>query len=268
MLLNRNFPIPLRKNTVATALLILCATNTQAADLVTGTIYAVPSSASSGAGTTVDYYQFTLSQAANVEIDVLANEGYVNSWGSPPIAYQDLNHDGEITLADTQFRLYQDSVSLANEITSADDASAAFSLPGNTGGWGDGSLINRDSYLQTALDVGTYIIAFGDYSLTSQEAVNGFNAGDALTAATGINPFTGATGQNHFDYQISFNFVNFDTNQAFSAPVEQIANPGGFGLPSVTTSFTTPAAVPVPGAVWFFGTAVAGFSALRKRKKI
>lgn len=237
----------LRKTAGAITLALLGLTGAQAA-AVDGTIYRNTAASPTGAGTTVDYYYFTLTSAANVIIDVRANEGYVTAWGNHPGAYVDLNGDGEITLADTQFRLYQDSLSAANEVLSGDD-SPNWAAPGNSNGWADGSLNGRDSYVSTALDVGSYILAFGDYQLTTAEAVAGFNAGDAISGGTGVNPFTGATGQDHFDYRITFSFNDFDTNQALNVGVS-----------------TSP--VPVPGAVWLFGSVLAGFGVFGKRKQV
>lgn len=234
----------LRKTAGAITLALLGLTCAQAAD-VNGTIYRHTADHATGAGTTVDYWSFTLTSAANVIIDVRANEGYVTAWGNHPGAYVDLNSDGEITLADTQFRLFQGSVTLDTEVLSGDD-SPNWSAPGNTNGWADGSLNGRDSYVSTALDVGTYILALGDFRLDIGEAVAGFNPADAITAGNGVNPFTGATGQDHFDYQISFNFTDFTTGQALDV---------------------TPAAVPLPGAVWLFGSVLAGFGAFGKRKQ-
>jgi len=234
----------LRKTAGAIALALLGLTGAQAAD-VNGTIYRHTADHATGAGTTVDYWSFTLTSAANVVIDVRANEGYVTGWGNHPGAYVDLNNDGEITLADTQFRLFQGSVALDSEVLSGDD-SPNWSAPGNTNGWADGSLNGRDSYVSTALDVGTYILALGDFRLDIGEAVAGFNPADAITAGTGINPFTGATGQDHFDYQIRFSFTDFDTGAVLNV---------------------TPTAVPLPGAVWLFGSVLAGLTAVGKRKK-
>ncbi|WP_197488466.1 hypothetical protein [Methylomonas koyamae] len=242
----------LRQSLLALALSAAAVSSAQAAT-VNGTIYKATDPVL-GAGTTVDYWSFTLSAAANVIIDVRANEGYSNGWGSHPGSYVDLNGDGEITLADTQFRLYQDYVSLDTEVTSADDGKA-YTPPGNTDGWADGSLASRDSYLSTALEAGHYVIAFGDYKLDINDAVAGFNTGDAITAATGTNPFTGATGQDHFDYQLTFLATDYDTGANLALNPLQVTVGGEPVQP-----------VPVPGAVWLFGSALAGFLGLGKRK--
>ncbi|OAI04852.1 hypothetical protein A1353_12295 [Methylomonas methanica] len=242
----RNAPA-LKKVTVTLAIALLGLSSAQA-EVVNGTIYKTVDPVH-GAGTTIDFYSFSLSSAANVVIDVLANEGYAAGWGAHPGAYVDLNGDGELTLADSQFRIFQDTVSLDTEIVSGDD-SPAYTIPGNTGGWADGSLLSRDSYLATALDVGNYIIAFGDYSLTIEEAVLGFNKGDTITGATGLNPVTGATGQDHFDYQITLTATDYVT---------------GANLPLTITGEGV-SAVPVPGAVWLFGSALAGLGVFGKRR--
>jgi hypothetical protein len=223
---------------------------------VSGSIYKA-TDAVNGAGTTVDYWSFSVTTPVNITIDVLANEGYVSGFGSPKIAYSDLNGDGEITLADTHFRLYQDSISAATELTAADDGSAYTPATANTNGWADGSLNTRDSYLSTALDVGNYIIAFGDYQLTTDEAILGFNKGDTLSGATGLNPFTGANGQDHFDYQIAFAATDFDTGAAVNVDVNRLV------YPAVNVAVT---AVPLPAAAWLFAPALAGLRLLGRRR--
>lgn len=249
--IDKKIPL-LRQSLLALALSAATVSGAKAAT-VNGTIHKATDPVL-GAGTTIDYWAFTLSAAANVIIDVRANEGYSNGWGSHPGAYVDLNGDGEITLADTQFRLYQDYVSLDTEVTSADDGKA-YTPPGNSDGWADGSLLSRDSYLSTALDAGHYVIAFGDYKLDINDAVAGFNTGDNITAATGTNPFTGATGQDHFDYQLTFLATDYDTGANLTLNPIQVTVGGEPVQP-----------VPVPGAVWLFGSALAGFLSLGKRK--
>lgn len=243
-----------RKTAMALACSMACVSGAHA-NAVTGTIHAATDPIN-GAGTTIDYYAFSLASAANIIIDVRANEGYATGWGSHPGAFVDLNGDGEITLADTQFRLYQDTVSLDTEIISADDGDS-YTVPGNTGGWADGSLNARDSYLATALDAGNYIIAFGDYKLDINDAVLGFNKDDKIASSTGTNPFTGATGQDHFDYQITFSGTDFATGDILAVNATRVALDG---------SPVPPAAVPLPGAVWLFGSVLAGFGAFGKRK--
>ncbi|MDD2758670.1 MAG: PEP-CTERM sorting domain-containing protein [Methylomonas sp.] len=242
------------RKTMLALTMSLAAAATAQADVFTGTINATIDP-THGKGTTIDYWAFSLSADANVIIDVRANEGYVNSWGSHPGAYVDLNGDGEITLSDTQFRLYQDSVSLDTEIVAADDG-AGYTSPGNSNGWADGTLSRNDSYLSTALQAGNYIIAFGDYDLDTNDAIRGFNSGDNIAAYTGINPFTGVTGQDHFDYQITLQAFDFNNGGSLSAQAIQVDATG-----------TPINPVPVPGAVWLFGTALAGFLGSVKRKR-
>lgn len=243
-----------RKTMLALAVSLAASSAAQAA-VVTGTIRAA-TDATYGAGTTIDYWAFDLSADANIVIDVRANEGYTSGWGGHPNAYVDLNGDGEITLADTQFRLYQDTVSIDTEVTSADDGSS-YTPPGNTNGWADGTLMSRDSYLSTALGAGHYIIAFGDYKLDSNDGAQGFNAGDTITAATGINPFTGATGQDHFDYQLTFLASDFTTGDSLNVNAFRV---------NLSGDPIDPAPVPVPGAVWLFGSVLAGYLGSAKRK--
>lgn len=237
----------LSRNALAGALILAFAGGAQAHEaVVLGTIHKMTAADPSGAGTTVDFWEFTLDTAANVEIDVLSNEGYTNGWGAHPGAYVDLNGDGEITVSDTHFRIFAGSVALDTEVIDADD-SPSYTPPGNNNGWADGSLMLRDSYLQTVLDAGHYVIAFGDYQLTLAEAVAGFNTADVISGNTGLNPLTGAIGQDHFDYQLTFAFSDFATGEELHVDV-------------------TPAPVPLPAAVWMLGSALTGLGVLRRRR--
>ena len=178
--------------------------------------------------TTLDYWRIDLSADSVFEVDVLANEGYLTSKPGPPGAYSDLNGDGEITLMDSHLRIYKNSVATANEVATADD-SAAYS-DGSGDGWGDGSLNSRDSYGMWEFTAGTYILAFGDYNVQAADPVAGINAGDTL-----------GSNQTHADYQIKF---------------------------AADVPFTvTPTTVPLPAAVWLFGSAIAGLGFFGRKKQ-
>lgn len=192
---------------------------------VSGTIYQL----TNPNATTIDYWAINLSAEAIIEIDVRANEGFLTSLPGPPGAYSDLNGDGEITLADTQFRIYQDTVSAATEVATADDSAAYTTGLGD--GWADGTLNSRDSYGQWQLGAGSYIMAFGDYQLTTADAIGGLNTGDTL-----------GSNQTHTDYQITI-----------TADVPFTVSP-------VT-------AVPIPAAVWLFGSALTGFGLFGRKQK-
>lgn len=248
-----NKQIPLLRQSLRALVLSAAAVSGAQAATVNGTIYQATDPVL-GAGTTIDYWSFTLTSAANVIIDVRANEGYATGWGAHPGAYVDLNGDGEITLADTQFRLYQGFVSLDTEVTSADDG-PSYTPPGDTDGWADGTLASRDSYLSTALEAGNYVIALGDWNLTIDDAIAGFNAGDSIAGATGVNPFTGAIGQDHFDYQLTILATDFETGDILTPNPTKVTLGGDPVQP-----------VPLPGAVWLFGSALAGYLGLAKRK--
>ncbi len=106
------------------------------------------------------------------------------------------------------------------------DDSSAYT-DGLSNGWADGTVNSRDSYGLWEFTAGTYIVAFGDYNLQLADAIGGFNTGDTL-----------GSNQNHSDYQLQF---------------------------SADAPFTV-TAVPVPAAVWLFGSAMTGFGLLRRKK--
>jgi hypothetical protein len=235
------------RNAVLMAAVGLLGTTVAQATPVAGTIYAVPATDPRGAGTTIDYWKFTLAaDAPNFSIDIRANESYAGTaFGGPPGAYVDLNGDGEITLADTQFRVFQASstpFTTGSEYGTNDDNGYTFS----TGlGWTDGSILSRDSYLRGYFGAGTYIIAMADYQITAAEAVAGFNKDDALTAL-GVPP----AGQDHFDYQLTL--------------ATDYTNPAGTGI--TPNQIAAPSAVPVPAAVWLFGSALLGLTGFKRRE--
>lgn len=180
------------------------------------------------AGTTIDYWKVVLSADSVFELDVLANEGYLTSKPGPPGAYVDLNGDGEITLMDSHLRIYKNSVATANEVANADDT-AAYS-DGTADGWADGTVNTRDSYGMWEFTAGTYIVAFGDYNIQAPDPIAGLNTGDTLPSS-----------QTHADYQIKF---------------------------TADVPFTvTPNPVPVPAAIWLFGSAISGFGLFGRKKK-
>jgi hypothetical protein len=145
--------------------------------VVSGTIY------NQQTGSTVDFWQVTLSGNGNLTIDVRAWErGSEESEVGDPGPPVDLNGDGEITQLDSYIYLFDANWT---QLGSNDDSSSTF---------GDGSLSSLDSYLSIAgLSAGTYTLALGQFYLSSSEASAGFNPGD----------FTPGT---HGDYQITFNW--------------------------------------------------------------
>ncbi|MEQ1531639.1 MAG: VPLPA-CTERM sorting domain-containing protein, partial [Methylococcales bacterium] len=101
---------------------------------------------------------------------------------------------------------------------------------GTGDGWADGTLNTRDSFGAWEFTAGTYILAFGDYNLQAADPIAGFNTGDSLGSS-----------QTHTDYQIRF---------------------------TADVPFTvTPTAVPLPAAVWLFGSAVTGMGLFGRKKK-
>jgi hypothetical protein len=225
------------KTAAAVAIALLTAGPVSAAQ-VSGTIYQRIGGPANVNGTTVDRYDITLPVAAILEVDMRANESYTGSIAAPPGALVDLNGDGEYTAMDGHMRLYDGTL----EVGIADDSSA-YSAPGNSNGWADGSISSRDSYMLLNLGAGTYSLFVGDFNMTAADTQIQFNPGDTL-----------ANNQTKVDYALSINaFDNYDTdvngNPIWGNPVAVSVAP-----------------VPVPAAAWLFGSALAGFGAIGRRR--
>ncbi len=226
---------------IVTTLSLMSATAAQSA-VVEGTIYQQVGGATNVSGTTIDYYDITLAANGVLEIDMLAMESYSGSLAIHPGGLVDLNEDGEHTALDGHIRLFP-GTNYAAEVGIADDSSA-YTPPGNSNGWADGSISSRDSYLLLGLNAGTYRLAVSDYNMTRQDVIDGFNPTDTLL-----------NGRTHADYTLAINAYadyDFDDN----------------GNPVIGNSIAVAVSqVPVPSAVWLFGSAIAGFGSFRSRKK-
>ena len=90
----------------------------------------------------------------------------------------------------------------------------------------DGSIRNNDSYISQYFEPGNYILTISDYAFDIDEAVAGLNQNCTI-------PYTSGVGD-HGDYQITFT-----------------------GDVSV---------VPIPGAIWLFGSGLLGLIGIRRKK--
>jgi hypothetical protein len=110
----------------------------------------------------------------------------------------------------------------------------------NTDGSADGSVFLRDPAFNVSLQAGNYLYLVADYTLSTTEAVAGINTNDNLTLPTGL------PARDHGDYRftLSSDTLNF----------------------SLAGNTITVSQVPVPGAVWLFGSALAGLAAIGRRK--
>lgn len=103
----------------------------------------------------------------------------------------------------------------------------------------DGSVHNYDSAITyTFATAGTYSVSVGQLSYTLAEALQGYQV-DRL-----FNDYTGA-GKTHGDWQLTFNVQSGS-------------------LSNVTNGVS---AVPVPAAVWLFGSGLLGLVGVARRKK-
>lgn len=228
----------LKKNLVATALVLMSASAAQAA-VVNSTIYEQIGGPTNVKGTTIDVYNITLTADSVLEIDMMANESLTGSLAAHPLALYDLNGDGEFTVMDGHMRLYKDGV----EFSSGDDTSA-YSNPGNINGWQDGTLSSRDSYMLISASAGNYTLYVADYNLQIADITTLFNTGDTL-----------GNSQTHADYRLSILafddfYLDDDNNPVYGNELD-----------------LTVSQVPVPAAAWLFGSALMGFGAVSRRKR-
>lgn len=88
--------------------------------------------------------------------------------------------------------------------------------------------VGNDSWIKTDLSIGSYVLAVSNSFLTVSEAVAGFNPDVTWKTDGWIN-------------------VTISSKDGVA-------------------TFDNPSAIPVPAAVWLFGTGLIGFAGLRKRK--
>lgn len=189
---------------IATVLLLSVATS--GADVVTtGTIYWMdgPTQVGEEAGydttaTTVDHYYFTVNTPGTIAIDIMS---YEVDWEGDGYAI-DLNNDGEIACIDPFIYLFEyDGDLTEDDLIAANDDSTD---DGYAPDLYDNSVDSFDSYIQSDLGVGTYVLAVGDYSLSIANALVDYNP-------YSYGPYTAATGEyepleyvhDHGDYQIT-----------------------------------------------------------------
>ncbi|AXI45984.1 hypothetical protein C1J03_08095 [Sulfitobacter sp. SK012] len=156
----------------------MAATQTVDALVETGTIY------DTGQGTvSVDYWQFDVSTAGTVSIDILSRNVLGGDGGA----------GGNTSGLDPQILLFGfdntgDQGLLGSLIGGNDDSSGV----GN--GSDDGSTSSLDSFLSVALGVGTYVLSLSDWGFAESEARSGVNStfflgtyGDYQVTFTGID---------------------------------------------------------------------------------
>lgn len=206
--------------------------------VVSGTIF------ESELGTTFDTWNINMQNAGAFKVNILAFESTSNSSDDA----SDINGDGEFTYLDADTYFYRNT---GNSLVEADFLARCDDIENNCDtlntetiklsslteaeGKEDGSIhFKRDPAFNVELAAGDYLYLVADYRLSTSEAEEGLNSGDSIR-----------NDELHADYQITFSSdtVNF----------------------SVTGNTINVSAVPVPAAVWLFGTALAG---LFTRKKL
>lgn len=203
-------------------------------------------------GSSFDTWKIVMPTAGSFKINVLAYESTDNTTENA----QDINRDDELTYIDPDTHFWLDDgsdnplLNAANHLARCDDIAnncpivdtANFKLTdlGADFGKSDGSIhIQRDPAYEVTLAAGNYLFVMADYRLTDAEAAAGINSGDSIR-----NTLVGG----HGDYRVTFS-----------------ADSLKFSLSGDTI---TASAVPVPGAIWLFGSAILGLIGFGKRKSV
>jgi hypothetical protein len=214
-------------------------------------------------GTTFDTWKFNIQTAGNFTVDVAAYEASQSSTTTAGYSTSDINGDGELTWLDPDTYFYNNTgnpLAATDALVRCDDTAnnCAVYQNGLTAGtspivvtthqqtetYVDGSVhFRRDPWFDVSAAAGNYLYLVGDYRLDPAEAANGINATDSFSAPTGfVNPIT-----DHGDYKVTLSSSTLN-----------------FAISGNTITVT---AVPVPGAVWLFGSALTGLVGLRRRHR-
>lgn len=203
-------------------------------------------------GTTFDTWKIVMPSAGSFKVNVLAYESTDNTAANA----QDINGDGEFTYIDPDTHFWLDDGS-ANPLTNAanhlarcddlDNHCDAIDTPdfklddlGAVFGASDGSIhAQRDPAYEVTLAAGNYLFVMADYRLTEAEAAAGINGADTIR-----NTAIGGYG----DYRVTFSGDNLSFNLSGNAIVVS--------------------QVPVPAAVWLFGSAIIGMIGIGRRKAV
>jgi hypothetical protein len=256
-------PFTLKHSILAASLSLLALaplTNAQAnSAVVSGTINQVTG------GTSFDTWKISMQTVGTFTVDLRAYEASQSNIASAGYATSDLNGDGELTWLDPDTYFYKDDGHLdaVDALVRCDDTAnnCAVYQNGLTAATSpavvtthlqsetpvDGSThFRRDPWFDVTLAAGDYLYLIADYLLAPAEAAGGYNGfgGSADTFSKPTN-FVGGV-LDHGDYQITFSSDTLNFN--------------------VSGNTITVSAVPVPAAVWLFGSALAGFGAFSRKK--
>lgn len=218
--------------------------------------------------TNFDTWKFKILTTGSFTVDVAAYEATQSNVTTAGYQTVDINGDGELTWLDPDTQWYKDDGHLdapADAIVRCDDtANNCPKYPGATQmnqtavvagpisiathqqseASLDGSVhVRRDPWYDISFSqTGDFLMLMAAYTLNYAEANSGINTTD-FSPPTG---FVGTPVLDHGDYRIT---LSSDTLN--------------FALSGNTITVT---AVPLPGAVWLFGSALAGLVGLRRRR--
>jgi len=194
-------------------------------------------------GTTFDRWNINMLNAGNFNVNVLAFESTSNE----AVDASDINGDGEFTYLDPDTYFYTNTHSpllaadllarcddIENNCNTIDTPTIKLHSLSQIEGAEDGSIHHRrDPAFNVTLAAGDYLYLMADYRLSTSDAEDGFDFGNDFKIDS-----------DHADYQITFssNTMNFD----------------------VSGNTINVSAVPVPAAVWLFGTSILGLFARKK----
>jgi hypothetical protein len=221
-------------------------------------------------GTTFDKYKFKILSTGTFTTDVAAYEASQSNTTTTGYLTHDINNDGELTWLDPDTYFYHDdgTINQSDAIFRCDDVDN--NCGGTTGASNyfnglnpttspltrtthlqsetsqDGSVhFRRDPWYDVTVNsTGDYLFLLADFRLDPAEAEGGINGfgGTPDTFAPPTNYVGGIV--DHGDYQVKFSSSNLN-----------------FSLNGDTITVTS---VPVPGALWLFGSALVGLVARRK----
>lgn len=224
--------------------------------VISGTIY------KQATGTTFDVWRINMQTAGTLTFNVSAYEASQSNVATAGYSTSDINGDGELTWLDPDTYFYKDDGHLdaTDALVRCDDINnncsiyqnglTALTSPVTTTslnqaeGAADGSVhFRRDPAFTATLAAGNYLFLVADYLLSPAEAAGGINTNDSFSAPGGgfVNPIT-----DHADYRVTITSSNLNL--------------------AVSGSNIAVSSVPVPGAVWLFGSAIAGGIGLRRKK--
>lgn len=203
-------------------------------------------------GTTFDVWKIAMPTTGSFKVNVLAYESTDNSIDNA----QDLNGDVEFTYIDPDTHFWLDDGTanpltnpanhlarcddIANNCSAVDTPNFKLSDLGADFGASDGSIhFRRDPAYEVTLAAGSYLFVMADYRLTEDEAATGINGGDTIR-----NTEVGG----HGDYRVTFSSDSMR-----------------FSLSGDTINVSQ---VPLPGAVWLFGSAVVGLIGFGRHKAV